>query len=366
MSMGIIGAVAGVASVVGGVYSANKASDSAASNLAFNQDVFDMQMGYYDEARDYFTAPATYIGEDGNEYQYEDGRSKSLQSSMEIAGMLGAPAMTNATAYTSEAEEVDFSEFLLSFEEAINTNEQALTEFNRRYGSIMDNVADSISQISADKIAAQGREQLSLDAETIRNQFTEQMASSGIGRSGMSTEMEMRVQADVAEQARAIDVNSEFQANDLRNSGVQMLNSMEGLQQGIYQRGENIYQNQAAGQLQGAITDANNLTQVNMQNAANKTNVSMANANAANQGALAAYSMRSSALLSGLNAQNSFYSNTAMPGTAGVNNASNVQTSNYNADAAGYMKTAGNLFSSDTVQGGITNMFSGSDNGWMY
>ena len=371
MLSAITGAL-GLASGVMSLFSGNSANNSAAASTAFQQQAFDTQMGYYEDARAYFGgSPMTasgqtltteqangmsYIGSDGTDTPtpIEYGPSGALQASLDVAGMLGAPSMASAHAYTSEATEIDYSAFLASFQEAIGTNEQALTDFNRRYGPIMDNVADSIAAISADRIATQGREQLSLDAETVRNQFTEQMASAGIGRSGMSTEMEMRVQADIAQQARAIDVNSEQQASTLRNAGVQTLNSMENIQQGIFARGENLYQNQASGQLQGAITDANNLTQVDMQNATNQTNVSMANANSANQGALAAYSMRSSALLSGLNSQNSFYANTQMPGTSGVSSAMNAETSNFNADAAGYMTTAGNLFSSEPVQ----NMFS--------
>ena len=408
--------------------SAQDANDANAASLDVQREALAQEQQAYDNSVNYFSAPTmsatqqadydralasgasqdilngiAYVGSASTE---DFGLSPAMQASMDAMDLIGAPgAMVHGVAYnatassgtassgtasSATASEVDFTEFISMFDKAIGENNTALTEFNRRYGSIMDNVADSVASITAESIAVAGREQLSFDAGTIRNDFTQQLAASGMGLSGMSQEMEMRIQADMAVQARSIDVNAEYQANDLRNQGVQTLNSMENIQQGIYARSENLYQNEASGLLQGAITDANNLTNtsltnatnstnVSMANAANATNVSMANAQNAtnvsignatnstnvsmanatydNNSTMAEYYTTAGAVTSSLAAQNSFYAGTSTPPSAdGVSSAYDTQAASYQSDADGYASLATNVFQSDTVQ----NMFTPS------
>ncbi len=209
-------------------------------------------------------------------------------------------------------QEVDMSGFLESFKEAMADNTQGLEAFQRRYGPIMDNVAEGIIKVSQERLSAMGRQQLTADAETLRKNFQHQMGVSGLARSGITVEAESRMAMDTAEQARNIDLNSHAQSQQLQAQGVNTLNSMEGIQQGILGRREQIAMTRGQGQYMGAAQDAQNATntshlnsqmtnaqraywaqaqtQVNMQNAnlqtqassqnaAQKTQVNMQNAN---------------------------------------------------------------------------------------
>ncbi len=299
------------------LYNGSQASRASANNLGFQQGAYNDQMGFYQQSVDYFSPS---------------------QMQQEVARLQGG--LHSATGFAATAAKVDFGPFLKSFNEAIGTNGDALKTFERRYGPIMDNVVASIQDVSQARLATQGREQLAIDSQTLGSGLREQMASLGITRSGLSVEAERRLAVDTAKQARSIDVNSNAQALQLQAQGVNTLNSMENIRQNIYARKENIFQNRAQGQLQGAMTDANNKTRASIATAANRTTASIANANAYNNIAL-----------SGFQAQNSFMANRAVPGTSGVGNAYNNQAAGYQSDANGAASLAGTIFANGSSGG---------------
>ena len=358
MSMGWIGLGSAVIGAVGSANAANAQSKANANQIAWEQE-------QYQNAQDHFA---------GRGSAYDDAVATLGGSFGTSSGCSGA-ALAQAydaksydmKAFMSEAYKVELDGFLEAFKDAETVNNWSMDKFSRRYGSIMDNVKQNILDVSQKRLAASGREQLALDAKTLGQNFDQEMVKKGMARSGMSVEMEGRMQMEVNKQARAIDVNSYDQANQLQAQGVQALNSMTGIEQQIMQRGEQMHQNKAQGLLQAGMQDASMLTNVSMQNAANRqdasktnavnrTNVSMNNANnrtnvsitnatnATNKSIAAAKNATSKAL--GLariqadraSAADSFYAGN--PG-AGVSNAYGNQATAAGQDAAGWGKVAG-------------------------
>jgi len=356
----MLGAVLGIGSmIIGGIGSANAASKQAraqANQLAWEKE-------QYQESKDWFTDGA------------QEGYDQAVDTLKFGAGGCAAAALATAydaqsydmKSFMSEAYKTELDGFIEAFKDAENMNNLSMDTFNRRYGQVMDNVRQSILDVSQERLAASGREQLSLDAKTLAQNFDQEMIRKNMNRSGISVEMENRMTMEVSKQARAIDVNSYAQANQMQAQGVQALNSMTAQEQQIAQRGENIQQNKAQGILNAKMQDANLLTQtsnsnaarqqqasqinatnrtnVSMTNASNRTNVSMTNATnktnvAMNNARIASSKQLALANLysSKWNAANNFYAGN--PG-AGVSSAYGAQATAAGQDAAGWGSIAG-------------------------
>ncbi len=391
-AIGIGGAVMAGAtaySAYKGGQAADKAAGASAADLAFQRDQFDYSKQNFEMANSYFDQRGSQSNQDFNTavgfgmQSYGTAKAQSQAYNQFAGGILsgdigGEIGGATGTGFSATAAKVDFSGFLNSFSDAMVTNGEALETFNRRYGPIMDNVAEGIENVSQARLSASGREQMSLDMETMGNQFKSQMAASGMGRSGMAVETEQRMAMQAMEQGRAIDIAAYEQAGVLQAQGVNTLNSMENQRQGIYQRSENIDQNKGQGLLQGAMTNASNATNASIATAANKTQASISNANMANQMdanklSIAAnmfgrgfnnelqasnnvgnlFSNRSN---TNLNAQNAFYGNMGMPSATGVSNAYQNSAAQSQADAGGWMQTAGSLLGSDAGQSMLGNI----------
>ncbi len=363
--------------------SANKAEDAADAQLAFEQEQYQVSV-------DYFTGQQAGVDDAYNlglqtlNHHTHQATASSASASFAQAFMAESYDME---AFMAEAYKVELDAFIETFAQAEQMNHEAMDTFNRRYGLIMDNVKQGILDVSQERLAASGREQLALDAKTLGNNFDQEMAAKGMGRSGITVEMEGRMAMEVAKQARAIDVNSYAQAQGLQAQGIQSLNSMTGIEQDIAGRGEAIQNNLAQGYLNASMQDAslatnvsmqnaNNLTQasqvnatnatnVSMTNASNATNVSMTNASNATQTSISNATNATNTSISnaqlasaqqlniasmyhdkwelGQNAVNSFYS--GQPGS-GVSSALESQATQYQSDANGYAGVAGSAVES--------------------
>ena len=367
-------AVVAGAVIAGGaaIYASNKASKSAKNQVNWEKQ-------QYQQGKDYFTGLganneanfnmglATLTGGSGSAFGTSTGCSAAA-----LATAYDAKAY-DMKAYMAESYQVELDGFIEAFKDAEDINDISMDTFSRRYGQIMDNVKQNIMNVSQERLAASGREQLAIDAKTLGDNFDMEMTKKGMGRSGIMVESKARMAMEVSKQGRQIDVNSYDQANQLQAMGVQTLNSMTAQEQQIAQRGEQIHQNKAHGLLQAAsqdaslrtnvslqnannktlasrtnatnrtnvsMTNASNRTNVSMTNATNSTNVSMNNARIASSKQLAVAGMYNSRYQSNQNAANSFYGGN--PGS-GVSSAMGAQTAQHNADAAGYGKMAGSL-----------------------
>ena len=380
--MGVANVIGLGAAVIGGIGSAKASKAQAKASAA--QLGWEKQM--YREGKAHFTggqamADASYAG-----------ALHQLAGSSPAYGVASCAAASLATAYDAksydmkafmaDSYQVELDGFIQSFKDAEDINNISMDTFSRRYGQIMDNVKQNILNVSQERLSATGREQLALDAKTLQQNFDHEMSAKGMGRSGITVESHARMQMEVNKQARAIDVNSYDQANQLQSMGVQTLNSMTQGEQSISQRAEQLYQNKAHGLLQAGMQDANLKTQTSLQNANNKTlasrtnaqsktqvslanaqnktnvsmtnatnrtnvsinnsrnatNVSMANAGITNAKSMALANFHNSNWARQQNAQNSFYSGN--PG-AGVSAAYGQQASQAGQDAAGWGKVAG-------------------------
>ncbi len=377
MSAAYVGAAAAVGSVVQGIGSSHDAERAAERSADFAEVQYMQQMDNYWKSKEYFNRQEQQATRDFDTAVGHAQTSQGLAGQQSQAynqyaqDMMGGMDTALSKEGTANASKVDFSGFLSSFQAAMVNNEEALETFNRRYGSIMDNVVEGINNVSQARLSSGGREQLSLDMETMGDQFKSQMAASGMGRSGMAVDMEQRMAMEALQQGRAIDIAAYEQAGTLQAMGINSLNSMENMRQGIYQRGENIQQNQGQGMLQGATTDASNRTSASISTAGNLTQANISNANNANaldrdrmniaanmfgrgfQGELQASNNLGNMYLSQANtaqgAQNNFMNAQAFPSSANVSNAYQNQSNQSNADAAGYMQTAGSLAGSKPV-----------------
>jgi len=257
------------------------------------------------------------------------GQSDAFQGQSEMYGM-------KAGEYEKAMGEY-FDGFLDSFAPMLAENEGAMMDFQRRYGPLMDNVTEGIKTVSATNLAAQGREQLSLDMETLTGNMNASMASRNLGRSGISVESERRLASDAAQQARSIDVNSQQQAMQLQGQGIQTLNSMQNMEQGLKDQRLGIMGSQ--GQAHQQIGQSYGNMSQNMYGASQNMfgrgfgAINNANNNLAN--------LYGQAGQNRINQQNSFYSGVAAPNSAGLINSYNNQSNSHQADAGGYMQFAG-------------------------
>jgi len=343
----MFGAILGIGSaIIGGIGASNAASKQSraqANQLAWEKDK-------YNDAKDFFTSDKGNISNFGT----SSGCSAAI-----LAQSYDAKAY-DMKAYMAEAYQTEMDGFLSSFKDAEDINDISMDTFSRRYGQIMDNVKQNILDVSQERLAASGREQLALDSKTLQANFDQEMTRKGMGRSGISVESQQRMAMEVNKQARAIDVNSYDQANQLQSMGVQTLNSMTQGEQSIAMRGEQIHQNKARGILSAKMQDANlltqtshlnannktlasrtnatNKTQVSMTNATNRTNVSMTNATNATQKSMNAARIASSKQLAQYNQTAGFYNG---GGGNGVSNSYQQQANAAGQDSAGWGKLGG-------------------------
>ena len=363
MSASIVAAV-----VVAGaaVYSSNKASKSADAQVGWEKSQYAQGAAHFNNLggdSNFQMGINTLTGGAGSAFGTSTGCSAAA-----LATAYDAKAY-DMKAYMADSYQVELDGFIEAFKDAEDINDISMDTFSRRYGQIMDNVKQNIMNVSQERLAASGREQLAIDAKTLGANFDQEMVRKGMGRSGITVESKARMAMEVSKQGRQIDVNSYDQANQLQAMGVQTLNSMTAQEQQIAQRGEQIHQNKAHGLLQAGMQDASlrtnvslanannqtlasrtnatNRTQVSMTNASNRTNVSMTNATNSTNVSMNNARIASSKQLAVANmynqafqAKNSFYGGN--PG-AGVSSAMGAQTAGYNADAAGYGKMAGSL-----------------------
>ena len=354
----MIGIGSAIVGGIGSINAANKADKANSNQLAWEQE-------QYANAEKYFE------GSQGGLQEAKDIMRFGVKSGGGCAGAALAQAYDaksyDMKAYMAESYQVELDGFINAFKDAEDINDISMDTFSRRYGQIMDNVKQNILDVSQERLSASGREQLALDAKTLSENFDQEMTRKGMGRSGISVESKQRMAMEVSKQARAIDVNSYDQANQLQAMGVQTLNSMTQGEQSIAMRGEQIHQNKARGLLSASMQDANLLTQtshlnannktlasrtnatnktnVSMTNATNRTNVSMTNAtNATNKSMnkariasaekIKAAGIAQSQWAAGAN----FYSGGA---GKGVSNGYAQQAQSAAADSAGWGKVAG-------------------------
>lgn len=304
-----VGAAAGaIGSALGGSDSggATASNDTSAASLAMQQAAYDNSVAYFEgkdiettiaTGRDYLALEPVMVtpavatgysatGHAATGYAAEGFEATGYEATGYAAEGFAAEGFA-AESFNAEAAMVEMENFLESFNQALGANSDAIVTFNERFGPIMDNVQLSIEEVSRDRFAAAGREQLSLDMATLGNSFTQSMASKNITRSGLTVETEQRLASEAAQMARDIDVKSYEQAMALQALGVNTLNSMESIRQGVYARTEGIYMNEAQGYLNASMLDAQNATQVSMQNASLATNASMATAQNMTQASMA-------------------------------------------------------------------------------
>ncbi len=281
----VIGTVIGA--VVGGVagwFSGGGDDNSAATEIAMQELAFqsaqydrsllnamtqgDLASGYFDQAK--FSASQAVN-------QVSAASATGYMASATFAKAYLATSY-DAKAFKATAYETQTQSFLGAIREAQESGAMSMEAFNRRYGNIMDNMERSIIEVSRERLAASGREQLMIDTGTLKANFRQEIAKAGLTRSGTSVAMEQRMAMETQKQARSIDVNSYGQALQLQSQGINSLTQMTGIRENIAARQENISQNKAHGLLSAAMQDSNLQTQVSMQYAQNKTNVSQQNA----------------------------------------------------------------------------------------
>jgi len=207
-----------------------------------------------------------------------------------------------------------YDNFLGGFQTMLGENTSAMQDFNQTYGNIMDNVKQGIMDVSSAQLSATGREQLSLDMETLGKTFDNSMASRGMARSGMSVEADRRMAMDAAQQGRAIDVNANQQAIQLQGQGLQNLNSMYGIQSGIQDQrmeilGQQGQANQAVGNTYGNLAS---------QFYGASSNMFGQGFGAVNQSLVNEANIYQSTGQSRLNAVNSFYAGVPLPSANSV------------------------------------------------
>ena len=354
-------------SVIGGIASSNK-QDKA------NQASADWSKQMYANSQNYFNQQAGL-----NEGFYAMGMDMLWSDRAHMTPSMASASMATAyemEAYKAETYQAEMDGFLEAFKDASESADLSLDTFTRRYGQIMDNLEQSILDADRERFAASGRERLMLDADTMKKNLNNSIARAGLTRSGVTMEMQSRMDMDIARQAREIDVNSYAQAGQLQAAGTQALGGLTQLRESIAARGEaydigrgqgilqtnmfNAQQQQQGSQFnarqqqEASRVNAQNQTNVSMQNASNKTNVSLANAGARNQASMFNAGVDNSQKTSianaylgraqsGYNAANSFYSGVGQQGASGVANTYNNMATGYGQDAAGYAKFGGYL-----------------------
>ena len=267
MSVAAIGgAVIGAA---GAIYSSNKQAKANDKQLAHEKEKYDYSKGN-------LAKEAEWSDRFTDEAMKAFGRANHTASFTKAVGILGTA--TNAKSTDAKAVLADMDSFISKFKTALGDNTQAMQTFERRYGPIMDNVADGIMRVSQERLSASGREQLSLDRDTIMKDMDQRLATAGINRSGINVEMSDRMNMDFNKQSRKIDVDSYSQAGQLQAQGTQTLNSMYGIGENIRGRREQMNTMFGQGMLQGEMANSQVQTGVNVGNAQRQTQVDVGNA----------------------------------------------------------------------------------------
>ena len=354
--MGIVAIGGAVIGAVGSMSASNKQAKASAAQMAFEKEKYDYAKGNLE-----------------NEAEWSDRFFDAALG--EYKKMNTHASVTNATAFQGKAEDAkavlaNMDSFIEKFQKAIGNNTEAMDTFSRRYGPIMDNVADGIMNVSQARLSASGREQLSLDRDTIMKDMDQRLATAGINRSGINVEMADRMSMDFAKQSRKIDVDSYGQANQLQAQGTNTLNSMYGIGENIRGRSEQLQAGFAGGMLQGELANSQMATGVNVGNAQRQaamsqfnaqtqTGVSLANAGAENKASMfnaqvdnamhgAAGNLAAGQSQRRQNAWLSF--NSGIGQNDGVANAYQQQANAAGQDAAGWGSFAGSML-------GKSNMF---------
>ncbi|RLC85896.1 MAG: hypothetical protein DRI37_07540, partial [Chloroflexi bacterium] len=202
MAVALVGAAA--IGVAGSIYASNKADKASDKANATAQLDLEEQKRRYNEGKAFLQ---------GQGLQGEEEWTKAQEYADQGMGLAHTQSSTyqrQSDKYGMKAGEYEdamgkyFDGFLDSFAPMLAENEGAMMDFQRRYGPLMDNVTQGIKDTSAASFAAQGREQLSLDMDTLTGNMNASMASRNMGRSGISVESERKLASDAAQQARSI------------------------------------------------------------------------------------------------------------------------------------------------------------------
>ena len=356
---------AAVIGAAGAVYSSNKASKSADKATAAAGEQLDWERDKHAQAEGVLSLENAFSQ---GHYQMAVGHVEYGMGNLATAHLGTA---SESKSMDAKAVLADMDSFIDKFKEALGDNSEAMSTFERRYGPIMDNVADGIMNVSQERLSASGREQLSLDRNTIMKDMNQKLATSGITRSGINVEMSDRMNMDFAKQSRKIDVDSYSQAQGLQAQGAQTLNGMYGIGENIRGRREQINTVFGQGMLQGEtanaqlatntnVGNANRWTQnnqfnaaqktsVSMQNAATQTNVSQVNAGIKNNQGAALSNVHHGIAQRQHGAYLGFHSGVATPNAAPLVAAHQSQANAANADAAGWGQFAGSMLAKSSL-----------------
>ncbi len=376
----------GLAGAAGAIYSSKKSGDASDSAAASTAEQIAWEKQQYFIGADKMEMAGTVgsaLWQQGSNIGYDTLLRAQQQSAMYQTESADYKQKADIATQTMQGY---FDNFLAGFDTMLNENasnradvqgwgsdaraigEANLADFNRTYGNIMDNVKQGIMDVSSAQLSATGREQLSLDMETLGKTFDNSMASRGMARSGMSVEADRRMAMDTAQQGRAIDVNANSQAMQLQGQGLQNLNGMYGIGQNIQQFNQNVnqgYQNMELGVMdqrmnilgqQGQANQAVGNTYGNMASQFYNTSASMFGQGFGQelQAANNLSNMYTSLGQSRLESFDSFYSGVGKAGGAGVSTALSNQATNYSNSAVGYSKDAAGWASlAGTAMGGL-------------
>ena len=286
----------GVAASVGvGLYSSSKQSEANDASLDWSKQMYAQGVNYFEGQQavndQMWMQGIASLGSPLPQLtgSYADVSFASASSASASLATAAQAESYDMKAFKAEAYRVEMEGFLQSFKEASDSTDLSLDTFNRRYGQIMDNLEQAVLDVERERFAAQGREQLMVDADTMKSNLHNSIAKAGLTRSGITMEAEKRLQMEVSQQARAIDVNSYAQSGQLQAQTVNALGGLTALRENIASRGEAVALGKGQGMLAAAQQNsaqktavsqqwASLQTQASSQNAQNKTNVSLANA----------------------------------------------------------------------------------------
>ena len=372
------GAVIGAA---GSIYSSNKQAKAAGKAADVSKEQLEWEKEQYAKAETVLTQENGFSADNFQAGLHNIKYGMGHQATASHSTAYGGQAVESKS-MDAKAVLADMDSFINKFQEALGNNTEAMETFERRYGPIMDNVATGIMNVSQERISASGREQLSLDRNTILKDMDQRLSSAGLNRSGINVEMTERMNMDFNKQSRKIDVDSYGQSVGLQAQGTQTLNSMYGVGENIRGRREQLNAGFAQGNLQGEMANAqlgtntnignanrwtqnnqfnaNNKTSVSMTNAGNRTRVSMANAAADTnmsqynagvkntQGAAAA-NVHLGMAQRQQSAYLGFHSGVETPNAAPLANAYQNQANAAGQDAAGWGSFAGSILGKSKI-----------------
>jgi hypothetical protein len=391
MSAWIMGA-ATVFSAGVSLYNSNKQSQASQASVDWSKQMYGNSVNFFNSQQgrneglwsagtNVLRRPAPTVEGSYMEGSYADVQyASAAMASASLAEAFMAESY-DMEAFRAEAYRVEMDGFLASFKEATESADLSLDTFNRRYGAIMDNLQQAVLDVERERFASQGREQLMLDADNWKKNLDDSIAKAGLARSGVTLEMQQRMDMEIGRQARAVDVNSYAQSGQLQAQTVGALGGLTALRESIASRQEaialgrgqgqlnasmqnaalktQVSQQWAANQQQASMVNAQNKTNVSLANAQNKTNVSMHNSNMLTNVSLAnaAAQTKVSMFNAGAYNQNSMFNasvdNAVSQFNASVDNSVNMfNTSNainqQNALASAYLNRAQSGFNAES------------------